>query len=75
MKIAFGIGIILIICISCKKEYTCECKTIDVHQGFINPVNYQVKEKNEKDALSNCAKQYNASGSATGGIKCDVTQN
>lgn len=57
---------------SCKKEYTCECKTIDPHQGFINPETYHVKEKNKDDAMVNCAKQYDQSGKATNGISCVV---
>ncbi len=78
------INVIIIICVilvSCKKNYTCVCNTINI-QGigtsqspYINEETYHVKEKNTSAATSNCAKQYEASGKATGGVNCNVTQN
>ncbi|MBK6522666.1 MAG: hypothetical protein KBG47_04190 [Bacteroidia bacterium] len=58
--------------VSCKKDYTCECKTIDPHQGFVNAETYHVREKSKEDAMVNCAKQYDQSGKATNGISCVV---
>jgi hypothetical protein len=63
---------LVFIFVSCKKDYTCECTTIDPRIGFINPETYQVKEKSKEDAMENCAKQYDQSGKATGGINCVV---
>lgn len=60
---------------SCKKEYKCDCSTIDPKLGSVNPETYHVKEKNEQKALANCSKQYEDSGKNIGGVDCQVKEN
>ncbi len=65
--------VFFVLCLTgCKKNYNCHCNTIDVRQGFVNDLDYTVKERNKTEALYTCAKKYNNSGLATGGINCEV---
>ena len=57
MRNLFLILIILMSCISCKKNYTCEC--VQERRAFVFETTViKVKEKNKQKALSECIKEY-----------------
>lgn len=60
---------------SCKKNYTCQCSTLDPNYGFVNPTEYQVRERKELDVMEACVNKFVESGKATNGINCQVSQN
>ena len=66
MKNIFLILIILMSCISCKKNYTCQCYSD--RRGFIFlEQTYSYKEQNKSKALSKCNSDYqNSSGYVDG---------
>jgi len=60
---------------SCKKNYSCACKSVNPipNGGYVNQTQYSMKEFNEGDAKNKCLKTYEESGKALGtDYSCEV---
>lgn len=59
---------------SCKKNFSCACKSVNPipNGGYVNQTQYSMKEFNEQDAKNKCIKTYEDSGKAQGEYSCEV---
>ena len=62
MKKLFLIFSIFILCLSCKRKFTCEITSTDMTSGIvIGKESHLIKEKSKSNALETCKMQYGAS--------------
>jgi hypothetical protein len=77
MKKLFLLAVAFVFLSSCKKNFSCACKSINPAPtgGYINQTQYGVKEFNEQAAHEHCLKNYQESGKALGDdYTCEVMQ-
>lgn len=74
MKKLLLLATVLIFSASCKKNYSCACKSVNPipNGGYVNQTQYSMKEFNEQAAKDKCLKTYEESGKAKGDYSCEV---
>lgn len=74
MKKLFLFVAALLVFASCKKNFSCACKSINPvpNGGYMNQTQYSVKAYNEQAAHDDCLKTYEESGKAVGDHSCEV---
>ncbi|MBL7932857.1 MAG: hypothetical protein JNL60_13190 [Bacteroidia bacterium] len=71
----FTFLMILLLCISCKRNYTCSCKKTGANLEILDETEFKIKAKDSKQGYQTCVNKYldtNPTPGMFGEISCDI---